>query len=65
MDDGIPKHLSGKIPTLEESESGRANFAVISNRILSIDWLYLSSKGHQRARYDLSTEPIKKSWLAP
>ena len=65
MDDGIPEHLRAKIPTLEESESGKINFAVISNKIISIDWLYLSSKGHQRARYDFSGNGVKKSWLAP
>ena len=65
MDDGIPEHLRAKIPTLEESESGKINFAVISNKIISIDWLYLSSKGHQRARYDFSGNEVKKSWLAP
>ncbi len=65
MDDGIPKHLSAKIPSLEESESGKKNFAVIRNAIISIDWLYLSSKGHQRARYDFSDSAVKKSWLAP
>ena len=65
MDDGIPEHLRAKIPTLEESEFGKINFAVISNRIISIDWLYLSSKGHQRARYYFSDNTVKKSWLAP
>ena len=65
MDDGIPEHLFAKIPSLEESESGKVNFAVISNKIISIDWLYLSSKGHQRARYDFSKQEVKKSWLAP
>ncbi len=65
MDDGIPEHLFAKIPTLVESESGKINFAVITNKIISIDWLYLSSKGHQRARYDFSDKVVKKSWLAP
>ena len=65
MDDGIPDHLSGTIPTLEESESGKINFAVITNKIRSMDWLYLSSKGHQRARYDFHKKEIIKSWLAP
>ena len=65
MDDGIPDHLLAKIPTLEESEFGKMNFAVIMNKIVSIDWLYLSSKGHQRARYDFTDNLVKKSWLAP
>ena len=65
MDDGIPNHLIGRIPTSDESQPGKINFAVISNRIISIDWLYLSSKGHNRARYDFNNGSIKKSWLAP
>ena len=65
MDDGLPDHLLGKIPTREESEAGKINFAVIMNKILSIDWLYLSSKGHQRARYDFSGRGLKKVWPAP
>ncbi len=65
MDDGIPEHLLAKIPTVEESEFGKINFAVVRNKIISIDWLYLSSKGHQRARYDFSGNLVKKSWLAP
>ena len=65
MDDGIPEHLRSKIPTFEESEFGKINFAVIKNKIILIDWLYLSSKGHQRARYDFSDKAMKKSWLAP
>ena len=65
MDDGIPDHLFAKIPTAEESEAGKINFAVIVNKIILIDWLYLSAKGHRRAQYDLSEKYIKKSWIAP
>ena len=65
MDDGIPSHLLAKIPTAYESEFGKTNFAVISNKIVSIDWLYLSSSGHNRARYDFNDESINKTWLAP
>lgn len=65
MDDGIPGHLLAKIPSVNESELGKVNFAVIINKIVSIDWLYLSSGGHNRARYDFNNNPIKKSWLAP
>ena len=65
MDDGIPGHLLAKIPSVNESEFGKVNFAVIINKIVSIDWLYLSSGGHNRARYDFNNNTIKKSWLAP
>jgi pyridoxamine 5'-phosphate oxidase len=65
MDDGIPSHLLAKIPTADESELGKSNFVVITNKIVSIDWLYLSSSGHKRARYDFNEGSINKAWLAP
>ena len=64
-DDGIPKYLQGKTPGLKESEMGKNNFAVVKNRILSIDWLYLSSTGHQRAIYEFLGDEVTKKWLAP
>ena len=65
MADGIPSNLKGRIPSAEESELGKTNFAVVVNKIISIDWLYLSSKGHRRALYDFDGEQIKKHWIAP
>ncbi len=64
-DDGIAEHLAGRIPSLDESENGRKNFVVIQNTILEIDWLYLSSKGHQRAKFKFSKEAVTSKWLAP
>ncbi len=64
-DDGIPKNLKGKVPGLEESERGKQNFAVVKNEILAIDWLYLSSTGHQRALYEFLGNQVTKKWLAP
>ena len=65
MDDGIPSHLLAKIPKADESELGKINFAVITNKIMSVDWLYLSSSGHKRARYEFNDGSINKAWLAP
>ena len=65
MDDGIPEELNARIPSALESESGRVNFAVVLNKIISIDWLFLSSRGHQRALYDFTGAKIKKQWIAP
>ena len=45
--------------------AGKRNFAVVVNEILSIDWLLLSSKGHQRASYDFNDRGVTKVWLAP
>ena len=49
--------------TKEESEAGYKNFCVIRCNIKSIEWLYLSAKGHRRALFDLKNN--KKKWLVP
>ena len=63
--DGLPPHLLARIPSAEESQFGKANFAVIVNEIISIDWLYLSSNGHERALYNFDRGQIRKTWIAP
>ena len=62
-EDGIPEHLTGKEPSLEESEQGYKNFTVIRCKIKSIEWLYLAAKGHRRAKFDLETN--KNAWMVP
>ena len=49
--------------TMEQSENGYKNFAVIKCKIKSIEWLYLAAKGHRRAKFDL--EANKNTWLVP
>ena len=49
--------------TMEQSEDGYKNFTVIKCKIKSIEWLYLASKGHRRAKFDLENK--KESWLVP
>jgi hypothetical protein len=48
----LPEHLLGRIPTLEESLSGRAHFAAITTIVNEIDWLWLAADGHRRARFE-------------
>ena len=60
--------LNGKFDnfdfTKEESEEGYKNFSVIKCKIKSIDWLYLTAKGHRRAL--INFEGSKKfTWLVP
>ncbi len=50
--------------TKEESEAGYKNFCVIKCKIKSIEWLYLSAKGHRRALIDFN-ESKKFTWLVP
>ena len=60
--------LNGKFDnfdfTKEESEEGYKNFSVIRCKIKSIEWLYLTAKGHRRAL--INFEGSKKfTWLVP
>ena len=65
-----PKPTSGLKPeldnfefTMEQSEEGYKNFTVIQCKIKTIEWLYLTAKGHRRARFELDNN--KEYWLVP
>ncbi|GAB3881934.1 pyridoxamine 5'-phosphate oxidase family protein [Spirosoma agri] len=61
---GFPEQLGENLPTKEESEAGRKNFAVIECRTLSMEYLHLSRKGQTRALFQYEPES-KQVWLAP
>ncbi|QMW06056.1 pyridoxamine 5'-phosphate oxidase family protein [Spirosoma foliorum] len=61
---GVPDHLVNNLPSIEESEAGRKNFAVIECRVLAMEYLQLSRQGHTRACFQYEPES-KMSWLAP
>ncbi|MFD2936225.1 pyridoxamine 5'-phosphate oxidase family protein [Spirosoma flavum] len=61
---GFPTHLGAGLPSLEESENGRDNFAAIECRVLTMDYLHLSRDGQVRARFQYEPDS-KMSWLAP
>ena len=63
--DGIPNHLRGIDPSIEESEIGFKNFAIIENHIENIDWLFLSSNGHKRLFIEIKEKQKKFKWLIP
>jgi 3-hydroxyisobutyrate dehydrogenase len=62
---GIPQIFGKRIPTEEESQAGRENFCAVKVKVSKIDWLYLSSSGHLRARFELRANQIKSSWIIP
>ena len=64
-EEGIPIKFLGKEPNKKESEKGYKNFAVISNHILSIEWLCLSSQGHKRIKYNWNNRKLSYQWLIP
>ena len=61
---GFPEHLKESLPTDEESEAGRKNFAVIECRVLGMEYLHLSRSGQTRASFQYEPES-KMTWLAP
>lgn len=63
---GLPENLQTTEPTREESEKGRANFAVISSTIDEIDCLELDVQGHRRSLFSWNgAGEMQTKWLTP
>lgn len=62
----LPEAVRDRRPTEEETQPGRANFALVVTRATAIDWLYLASEGHQRARFALGADGSwQGAWIEP
>jgi pyridoxamine 5'-phosphate oxidase len=63
---GMPAELEDREPTIEESEIGFPNFAVVSTKIISIDCLELHAKGHRRSHFKWHENgELQTDWLTP
>lgn len=63
---GMPAEIENREPTIEESEVGFPNFAVIATKITSIDCLELYASGHRRSFFTWNENgELKTSWLTP
>lgn len=63
---GLPEDLTDRKPSAEESEQGRANFAVISSTVNSIDCLELNVRGHRRSLFLWNESgELETHWLTP
>ena len=62
---GIPEQYEGKNVPINESEIGYDNFSVIESTIHTFEWLYLASKGHRRAKIELTNNEAKTYWITP
>lgn len=62
---GLPNDLNARQPTKEESEAGRANFAVVSSAIDSIDCMELDVKGNRRSLFVWKNGELETKWLTP
>ncbi|MEL7484308.1 MAG: pyridoxamine 5'-phosphate oxidase family protein [Planctomycetota bacterium] len=61
----LPEDLRDREPTHEESEAGRANFAVLRCTLHTLDYLELHHAGHARARFTLKGDSWVGTWIEP
>tara|TARA_Y100000741_G_C18141221_1_gene513220 strand:- start:215 stop:829 length:615 start_codon:yes stop_codon:yes gene_type:complete len=62
---GLSEDIDNSKYTMEESEAGYKNFCVVEAFISSIEWLYLASKGHRRAKFFIENNHVDKKWIIP
>ena len=62
---GLSENIDNSKYTMDESEAGYKNFCVVEGFISSIEWLYLASKGHRRAKFFIENNHVDKKWLIP
>ena len=64
---GLPEWIQGKQPEEEQLVDYRSNFAALSIKIESIEWLYLANVGHRRARWQFieADNSWQGTWLLP
>jgi len=62
----LPAGILDRRPTEEEAAPGRVNFGVVVTRATAIDWLFLASEGHRRARFErLASGGWSGAWIEP
>ncbi|MCA9033788.1 MAG: pyridoxamine 5'-phosphate oxidase family protein [Planctomycetaceae bacterium] len=59
----LPENVRGRIPTRDEVQGGRRNFAVIIFEVQNADWLHLSRNGNIRAYFDIISKT--RRWITP
>jgi hypothetical protein len=64
-EDGLPEHLKGRDPDMEESLAGLPNFLVLGFEVIRMDWLYLHSQGHRRAVFEYNEAGYDAFWINP
>lgn len=62
---GLSDFLTSRDPTEEESKPGKINFAVITTKVESMEWLWLNNEGHRRAIFEYENTDYKAQWLIP
>ena len=63
--DGLPPNTEFATLSDESVAPGYVNFAVVTNKVVEIEWLFLHHDGHRRARFVLAEGVADQSWLIP
>ena len=64
-DTSLPAQWKHSPPTLEETEAGWPNFAVIRTTIDHLEWLHLRPEAHRRAGFTWMENHFSGHWLVP
>ena len=66
---GFPDEFINNSPDDDNSIKGLKNFTIIKIIISKIEWLFLASQGHRRAKFEIDREgsltKISRKWLVP
>ena len=63
---GLDPKFDGNTPTLQETEFAKEYFGIVEVKVNWMEWLWLSSSGHRRARFDYKNEEgFEASWITP
>lgn len=62
---GLPEEFIDRKPREDESETGRANFVVITSTIEEIDCLEMNVRGHRRSLFTWKDGNLEMQWLTP
>jgi pyridoxamine 5'-phosphate oxidase len=62
---GLPAYVDGRKPEENELVAARANFGILLFQVDQIDWLYLATEGHRRARWIFDGTQWQGNWMYP
>lgn len=62
---GLPDAIAVRMPTLDETLPGRANFGLLVVTLDRLEWLHLAHEGHRRAAFRCEGDDWRGAWLIP
>ncbi len=62
---GLSEAIETRMPTPDETASGRANFGLLVVTLDRLEWLHLAHSGHRRAAFERRADDWHGRWLIP